>query len=168
MEQTASFRRRRLPTMVRFRNRYLLCTVEFELGGDRAVAQVTARTLYAAVRSSVEINFGDVGAGNAIPVLSMKLWSPPLALAIIRASRDHYTTVWAAITMINALPQTNPDNPVRISVIHVGATIRACQKAAADHAGRLIVENRKLQLPVERLESAYRSAEQELLEMEPA
>jgi ribonuclease P/MRP protein subunit POP5 len=154
--------------MVRFRNRYLLCTVEFERGGDEAVSLVTGRALYVAVRSSVETNFGDVGAGLAIPVLSVKLWSPPLALAIIRASRDHFATVWAAITMINALPRASPGNPVRITVIHVGATIRACQKAAAEYGARLIAENKRLDIPVERLELALRSAQQELQETEAA
>jgi RNase P/RNase MRP subunit POP5 len=154
--------------MVRFRNRYLLCTVEYEQSEDVALSQLSGRIIHAAVKSSVELNFGDVGAGQANPVLSVKLWSAPLALAIIRASRDHFTTVWSAITLITALPAASTDNPARITVIHVGATIRACQKSAADYAERLIQDERRAKKSVERLISAAAATDRELADMDPS
>jgi RNase P/RNase MRP subunit POP5 len=154
-------------SMVRFRNRYLLCTVEYAHGGDEALSQLSSRAIHSAVKSSIERNFGDVGAGHATPVLSVKLWSAPLSLAIIRASRDHFTTVWSAITLLTVLPPGKPDNPVRITVIHVGATIRACQKNAADHAERVIQDYRRLNMPVDRLISAAAVANQELTDIDP-
>jgi ribonuclease P/MRP protein subunit POP5 len=152
--------------MVRVRHRYLLCAVEYAQNSDAAVAALTPRVLHAALRSSVETNFGDVGAGHAVPSLAVKFWSPHLGLAIVRAHRDYYTTVWAAATMVTALPRTNAGNPVRLSVVHVGATIRACQKSAVQYAELLIAEKRLAKQPVDRLRAAMQSAERELDEMD--
>jgi ribonuclease P/MRP protein subunit POP5 len=152
--------------MVRVRNRYLLCAIEYANNSEATVAQLAPRALHAAIRASVEYNFGDVGAGCALPSLAVKFWSPHLSLAIVRAHRDHYQVVWAAATLVTALPAANTSNPVRISVVHVGATIRACQKSAVEYAERLIVAKRTAMLPVDRVRAAMQSAQQELSAME--
>lgn len=152
--------------MVRVRNRYLLCAIDYAQGTEAAVAKLSPRAIHAALRSSVELNFGDVGSGHALPSLSVKFWSPHLGLAIVRAHRDHYRTVWAAATLVTALPAANAANPARVSVVHVGATIRACQKAAVDYAERLIAEKRAAQLPAGRVRAAMQAAQQELNDME--
>lgn len=152
--------------MVRMRNRYLLCAIEYERDSEATVARLSPRALHAAIRASVELNFGDVGAGRALPSLAVKFWSPALGLAIVRAHRDHYRTTWAAVTLVSALPAAGAARPARISVIHVGATIRACQKAAVEHGERVIAEKKAACLPADRAQAATLAARQELVEME--
>lgn len=152
--------------MVRFKNRYLLCAVEFDQNKSDELQKLSSREIYSTVRSSVESNFGDIGAGQSLPVLSVKYWSPHLGFAIVRASREHYTTVWSAITLITGFPSSTLRTSSRISVVHVGATIRACQRAAADFAERLIKESMLKGEPCERLQSAASTVQRDLAEME--
>lgn len=153
-------------TMVRFRNRYLLCSIEFQYDSARTAMALTPRTITNTVKHSLTVNFGDIGSGQAAPVLSVKYWSGPLALAVVRASRDFYTTVWAAITLTTAMPRDRLDNPVRITVVHVGATIRACQKAALRYSELVIAAERRRGLPVDHLEAEARATHRDLAEME--
>lgn len=159
--------------MVRFKNRYLVCAVEFERDEQEQQQRLNAREIYGAMRNSVEHNFGNIGAGHALAVLSVKYWSPHLGLAIVRASREHFNTVWAAITFITEFGSSSARTKARMSVVHVGATIRACQKASADYAERLIREVASSSQPERsssegsnRLRSAATTLQQDLAEMD--
>lgn len=154
--------------MVRVRHRYLLCAIEFQHGNDAAVAALVPRSIHLALRTSIETNFGDIGAGRAVPSLAVKFWSPFLGLAVVRAHREFFETVWAAATLVTAIPAGKTDNTARISVIHVGATIRSCQKNAVEYAERLIKAKRVENEPLERLQAALKSAERELESMDNA
>lgn len=108
--------------MVRVRYRYLLCAIERSSPSPPLSPSALLRLL----RASIEHNFGDVGAGTAQPGLSVKFCCPHLGLALVRAHRQVYRLVWSAATAITAV---NGD-AARISVVHVGATIRQCQRSA--------------------------------------
>lgn len=148
--------------MVRFKNRYLLCVLETEHGDDAEMQRLTSRALLTALRASVVENFGDVGAGHTATSLAIKLWSPALRIAIVRAARDHFRTVWAAASFITELPTISTAGQVRFRVIHVGGTIRACQGPGAKHARELILEQRKRGVDAKALVAAAASAEREL------
>lgn len=148
--------------MVRFKNRYLLCVIDTEYGEDADVFNVQSREILSAVRSSLSLNFGDLAVGQSMASLAVKLWSPALAMCILRCSRDHFRTVWAATSLVasfSGLPQLGH---VRFSVIHVGGTIRACQKSAAAHAKNIILEKKLTGKDTVKLESAAASFRNEL------
>lgn len=149
--------------MVRVRHRYLLCAIEFESKSDATVSSLSPRAIHHALRTSIESNFGDIGAGRAVPSLAVKFWSPHLGLAVVRAHRDFYETVWAAATLLTSIaPNTSHTNLARVSVIHVGATIRSCQKSALIYSERLIMAVRDANESTERLQAAMETAEREL------
>lgn len=145
--------------MVRFKNRYLLCYIETDGANASYLLNQDSRDISHLVRSSLQRNFGDHAYGELISSLSVKLWSPALSLCLIRCARDHYRTLWAAITLITSLSQkdthpppnvdlidSNPTSPtptIRFTVIHIGGTIRSCQKSAIDHARQLILRARE-------------------------
>lgn len=148
--------------MVRFKNRYLLCVVDAEYGQDADVFNVQSREILSAVRSSLSTNFGDLAVGQSMASLAVKLWSPALAMCILRCSRDHFRTVWAATCLVTDFSGVPQLGHVRFSVIHVGGTIRACQKSAAEHAKNIILEKKRTGKDTLKLESAAASVRNEI------
>lgn len=128
--------------MVRFKNRYLLCLIDTEHGKDGDIMELQPRDLLTAIRSSLSTNFGDFAVGQSMSSLAIKLWSPALAMCIIRCSRDNFKTVWAAISLIVEISSFQRMGRLRFTVVHVGGTIRACQKSAAQRARRIILEKK--------------------------
>ncbi|KAK4046448.1 RNA-binding protein pop5 [Microbotryomycetes sp. JL201] len=78
------------------------------------------------LRDSLAANFGDIGAGEVGGTFSIKYFSQQTHTAIIRVSRQHFRTLWAALTLLRALH----GQPVIARVVHVGGTIRKTQHAA--------------------------------------
>lgn len=127
--------------MVRFKNRYLLCVIEHDSCNDGVVESVNSRSILSAVRTSVQTNFGDISAGKLSSALTVKFWSPALRLALIRSSRDHFRTVWAAISMVTFLDCLPETVRIRLRVVHVGGTIRSCQKSGAKISKQLLLDS---------------------------
>lgn len=152
--------------MVRFKNRYLLCAIDTEYGGDREMLTIQSRELLSAVRASLATNFGDLAVGQSMASLAVKLWSPALNLCILRCSRDYFRTAWAATCLITELISSPQLGRVRFSVIHVGGTIRSCQKSAAQHARTIIFEKRAVHKDAGKTESAASSMMNEMYAME--
>ncbi|POY74977.1 hypothetical protein BMF94_1953 [Rhodotorula taiwanensis] len=106
--------------MVRFKHRYLLVHLVFpdqlELPSSStsssAAAQpatpastlpqatLTESGLINLLRDSLSVNFGDVGAGEVGGTFSIKYFSSATSTVIIRVSREHYRTLWAALTLL--------------------------------------------------------------------
>lgn len=128
--------------MVRFKNRYLLCSIDCEPHMSDKLYNVEARELQNAIRYSVSKNFGDFAIARVSNSLAVKTWSPALSLCLVRCHRDHFRTVWAAITLLSNLHPICNVAPVRFSVIHVGGTMRSCTKTAVEHGRHLILEAR--------------------------
>ncbi len=127
--------------MVRFKNRYLLCVIEHDAYDSKTLENISVRSINSAVRTSVQTNFGDIIVGKLANALAVKFWSPALGLALIRSSRDELRQVWASISMINCLDCLPETVTIRIQVIHVGGTIRSCQKSAVDYARKLLLKS---------------------------
>lgn len=63
----------------------------------------------------------------------VKYFNPQTSLCIIRCARDHHRSVWTAITLTNKIKAK-----VTLTCIHIGGTIRACQKAVLKHHKKLL------------------------------
>lgn len=154
--------------MVRFKNRYLLCIIdsEYDQAADSDIFNLHARQIMATIRASLSLNFGDLAVGQLFTSLAVKLWSPALGMCIIRSSRDHVRTVWAAVSLVTAIEGVPSLGLVRLHVVHVGGTIRSCQKSATEHAQHIIVKKKSKGVEANRLEAAASSFKQDMDTME--
>ncbi|RKP06510.1 Rpp14/Pop5 family-domain-containing protein [Thamnocephalis sphaerospora] len=120
--------------MVRFKNRYLLIEILYEAPQESAalralqpvVENLSTRELSKLVREAIQENFGDYGAGVTNTGLQVKYFNPLTGLGIIRAPRDHFRLVWAALTFMRKVH----NRPCVIRVIHTSGTIRSAQSRA--------------------------------------
>jgi len=110
--------------MVRFKNRYLLAELRWEDG--RRPDTVTGYNLLNAIKDSLQYNFGDFGLGSNLQSLQVKYFNPTTNMCIVRCNRDHHNIVWAALSFIGVIAK----HSVSIHVLHVGGTVKLCQKAA--------------------------------------
>merc|ERR1711879_212904 len=110
--------------MVRFKNRYLL--VELVWGDGMVDSSISSENLKREVKHQIQLNFGDFGVGLIQATLQVKYWNHLTNLCIIRCARDYYKMVWAAVTMISTLNQRS----VLFRLVHLGGSVRSCQKAA--------------------------------------
>ncbi|GAA5987302.1 hypothetical protein JCM11641_002676 [Rhodosporidiobolus odoratus] len=135
--------------MVRFKHRYLLCHLIFPAALDtssigtcssscltssststpRPPPQISESGLINLLRDSLSVNFGDVGAGEVGGTFSIKYLSPSTSTLIIRVSREHYRTLWAALTLLRKIG----GQEVIARVVHISGTIRKTQHAAIAH-----------------------------------
>lgn len=152
--------------MVRFKNRYLLCMIDAEYNSSQNVYSITQQDIISVVRASISGNFGDLAAGQLSSSLTVKLWSPALSICVIRSTRENFRTVWGAISLITELRHHPQMGRVRFTVVHVGGTIRACQKSAIEHARKRIVEDLNKGRETQKLESALQSVNKEMDSME--
>lgn len=126
--------------MVRFKNRYLLCRIDGEPDMASKLYNLTSREFYNAIRYSLSRNFGDLAIAQLSSSLAVKSWSPALSLCLVRSTRDHFRTVWAALTFLSTLQPICDVGRVRITVIHTGGTIRSCTQPAIIYARQLILD----------------------------
>ncbi|GAA5938061.1 RNA-binding protein POP5 [Sporobolomyces koalae] len=138
--------------MVRFKHRYILCTLIFPDSGaldhlprlatateqsdakiklndvdpPNPLPAITESAMIHLLRDSLSVNFGDVGAGEVGGTFSIKYLSPSTMTMIIRVSREHYQTLWASLTLLRKIG----GKPVIVRVTHVSGTIRKVQHAA--------------------------------------
>ncbi|GAB0491449.1 hypothetical protein MMPV_002703 [Pyropia vietnamensis] len=112
--------------MVRFKNRYLLISLDSPPSplrstpapvdnGDAKVLThppplppqlargLDARVLSHAVRDAIRAHFGPVAAAATSASVSVKFLCPGLRLALIRVGRDDVRLVWAAVTLITGI-----------------------------------------------------------------
>jgi len=120
--------------MVRFKNRWIL--VEFlplPYPNQQSVA-LDSKQIYAALKQSVIVNFGDTGWGAVGSSLNVKYFSPATNICIIRVARDPYRIAWGAVTYLSSI-----DGQKYIpNVIHVSGTIKHAQLAAINHNREVI------------------------------
>ncbi|BGP20664.1 hypothetical protein JCM10213_001090 [Rhodosporidiobolus nylandii] len=132
--------------MVRFKHRYLLCHLVFPASalddahpstsnGAATPAEavpppsLSEGAIIGLLRDSLNVNFGDVGAGEVGGTFSVKYLSPQTSTLIIRVSREHYRTLWAALTLLRRVG----GQECVARVVHVSGTIRKTQHAAIAH-----------------------------------
>ncbi|GJN94205.1 hypothetical protein Rhopal_007279-T1 [Rhodotorula paludigena] len=135
--------------MVRFKHRYLLVHLVFPATLDSPLSAsapsasndptlppaqppappLSESALISLLRDSLSVNFGDVGAGEVGGTFSIKYLSPATSTLIVRVSREHHRTLWAALTLLRKVG----GQECIARVVHVSGTIRKTQHAAIRH-----------------------------------
>ncbi|KIK03771.1 hypothetical protein K443DRAFT_652008 [Laccaria amethystina LaAM-08-1] len=128
--------------MVRFKNRWLL--VEFiplELEKPKpGTSRLDGKTIWAALKQSIQNNFGDTGWGAVALSLTVKYFSPTTNICIIRVGRDHHQVAWAGLTLLTSITGFR----YIPNVVHLSGTIRHAQLAAIAHNREVIGRYRAL------------------------
>ncbi|XP_028857198.1 ribonuclease P/MRP protein subunit POP5 [Denticeps clupeoides] len=118
--------------MVRFKSRYLLCEVSVsERGGLQLLEE---RAVHQAVRSAVARSHGDYGAALLQLGFSVKYVNGPTGVVLLRCRKSHYRLVWSAVTFISSIESRRRKVQCSFNCIHVGGTIRTCQKFLARYS----------------------------------
>ncbi|KIY66854.1 hypothetical protein CYLTODRAFT_437284 [Cylindrobasidium torrendii FP15055 ss-10] len=124
--------------MVRFKNRWLL--VEFiPLDQTKpAPSRLDSKIIWAALRDSIQENFGDFGWGAVSHSLTVKYFSPTTNICIIRVAREQHRIARGGVTLIKAI------DGVRILpfVIDLTGTIKHAQLSAIEHNRKTIARYR--------------------------
>jgi ribonuclease P/MRP protein subunit POP5 len=157
--------------MVRIKSRYLLVNVLYPELDSKAsnlkvpdVVQyhqpttdnITAHDLWKGIRAEVNNLFGDYGGGAVAGSISksivcyegtvlkfvVKYWSPATSTFILRVSREHYRTAWAAMTLMNRVPVKGGRNCV-FRVVRVSGTIKKSQEEVIRRAREMILKARR-------------------------
>ncbi|XP_012676693.1 ribonuclease P/MRP protein subunit POP5 [Clupea harengus] len=112
--------------MVRFKSRYLLCEVCVE---DRSsLLLLEERAIFHAVKTAVARSHGDYGAALLILSFAVKYVNAHTGIILIRCRKSHYRILWSALPFISCLENRGQKVQCLISCLHVGGTIRTCQK----------------------------------------
>lgn len=128
--------------MVGFKNRYMVMEVFLDPDKDLAAPEpitITQFNLSKAIKDSILLNFGECGLASSVNSFQVKYVNRITKLCIIRASREEYQKVWAAITMVRSIGNC----PVTFNLLDLSGNIEAC-KAAALKCDQLKFEHYKL------------------------
>ncbi|KAL0236209.1 hypothetical protein GEMRC1_002791 [Eukaryota sp. GEM-RC1] len=117
--------------MVRFKSRYLLCEIFWESGLNNAHSD--SNTFKMSIKKAIDSCFGAYGLGLCQSSLNVKYFNNVTNLSIVKISRDHFQSLWVALTLIRNFAGQR----CAIRVIHTGGSMRSCQKAALEHSRRL-------------------------------
>ncbi|XP_050972422.1 ribonuclease P/MRP protein subunit POP5 [Labeo rohita] len=112
--------------MVRFKSRYLLC--EFCLPERSRLQLLEERTVYHTLRKAVNQVHGDYGAAICNIGLSVKYMNAHTGVVLIRCKKNYYRLIWSALPFITAFENRGQRVQCFLSCLHVGGTIRSCQK----------------------------------------
>jgi ribonuclease P/MRP protein subunit POP5 len=79
--------------------------------------------------------FSFVAFWRLFSLLAVKYWNPATGLAIFRMSRAQLRLVWTSLTLLTQLNS----RAVSIRVLHVGGTIRSCQRALIRYSKQVLL-----------------------------
>eukprot|EP00035_Acanthoeca_spectabilis_P016380 m.333729 g.333729 ORF g.333729 m.333729 type:complete len:150 (+) comp16522_c0_seq23:203-652(+) len=113
--------------MVRLKHRYLLTELIF---ADGKVDTATKwGDLLRAVKDGVASAHGDYGVACVMSSIQIKYFNAHTRILLLRISRDHYEMLWSALTLMTSFEQRE----CLFRVVHLGGTIRSCQKFLLKH-----------------------------------
>ncbi|KAK0472055.1 hypothetical protein IW261DRAFT_1509852 [Armillaria novae-zelandiae] len=124
--------------MVRFKNRWLLVELIPVGQQQRAPTRLDAKQIWAALKESIQVHFGDVGWGSVSHSLTVKYFSPTTNICIIRVARDHHRVARGGITLLDSI------DGIRIIpyVIDMSGTIKHAQLSTIEHNRKVIAQYR--------------------------
>lgn len=108
--------------MVRVKSRYLLCEIHVSDQSKRLL--IDDRAISAAVKEAVTRTHGDYGAAQCAIGFSVKYVNALTGVLFLRCPKSSYQLIWSALPFITCVGRT----PCFITCLHVGGTIRTCQK----------------------------------------
>ncbi|MFH4977530.1 hypothetical protein AB6A40_004239 [Gnathostoma spinigerum] len=106
--------------MVKLKFRYLLAEVLVDEPGV-----ITERAIYYAIEKCIADLYGDFGVGAAKISLNVKVCDKATSITVIRISFDSVNHLLAAIPFVSFIDKV----PAVLRTLHVGATMRSCEKA---------------------------------------
>lgn len=112
--------------MVRFKNRYLLCEIVFDNPRHRQC--IEERAIMTTVRDVLARIHGDYGVGCCTVSLAVKYLNAYTGIVLLRCRREFYQMLWSIIPFITTIESKHQRYPCIFHTLHVGATIRTCQK----------------------------------------
>jgi ribonuclease P/MRP protein subunit POP5 len=113
--------------IMRFKNRYLLYEVIFE--DNKIDESINAGFVYKLLKDNIIYNLGELTWGLILQSYQVKYYNPLTNLLILRAPRDHYKLIQFCATCVTKIKHRS----TTMKLIHLGGTIRSCQKAALLH-----------------------------------
>uniref|UniRef100_A0A673YJQ6 Ribonuclease P/MRP protein subunit POP5 n=1 Tax=Salmo trutta TaxID=8032 RepID=A0A673YJQ6_SALTR len=109
-----------------FLRRYLLCEV---CVSDRSnLLLLDDRAIYTATKAAVARAHGDYGAALSSLGFSVKYLNAHTGIVFLRCRKSHYRLIWSALPFITSLENRGQRVPCFLNCLHVGGTIRTCQK----------------------------------------
>eukprot|EP00051_Salpingoeca_urceolata_P032537 m.497631 g.497631 ORF g.497631 m.497631 type:complete len:153 (+) comp51906_c0_seq1:202-660(+) len=108
--------------MVRVKRRYSLCELVYEDGGSDGA--LSAGALGRCIKDAVGRLHGDFGYGCVQSSLSVKYLNTDTRVAIVRCVREHHHLVQTALPTVASVG----GRQCFLRTLHVGGTIRSCQK----------------------------------------
>ncbi|XP_012375035.2 ribonuclease P/MRP protein subunit POP5 [Dasypus novemcinctus] len=112
--------------MVRFKHRYLLC--ELVSDDPRCRLSLEDRVLNSLVRDTIPRVHGTFGAAACSIGFAVRYLNAYTGIVLLRCRKEFYQLVWSALPFITYLENKGHRYPCFFNTLHVGGTIRTCQK----------------------------------------
>ncbi|XP_032086017.1 ribonuclease P/MRP protein subunit POP5 [Thamnophis elegans] len=112
--------------MVRFKNRYFLCEIISE--DPRCQQFIEERIVHNTVKNAVARIHGDFGFACCSIAFSVKYLNAYTGVVLFCCRKVFYRLLWSSLPFITHLENRSQHCPCSFNTLHVGATIRTCQK----------------------------------------
>ncbi|XP_037113791.1 ribonuclease P/MRP protein subunit POP5 [Syngnathus acus] len=112
--------------MVRLKSRYLLC--EINVTDRNSLLLLNDKAIAEAVKEAVARIHGDYGAAMCSRRFSVKYLNTQTGMAFLRFPKMSYKLLWSALPFITSIETRWQKIPCFLNCLHVGGTIRTCQK----------------------------------------
>ncbi|XP_042297489.1 ribonuclease P/MRP protein subunit POP5 [Sceloporus undulatus] len=112
--------------MVRFKNRYFLCEILSE--DPRCRQLIEERTVHTSVKNAIARIHGDFGLACCSIAFSIKYLNAYTGIVLLCCRKDFYRLLGSSLPFITHLENKNQRYPCSFNTLHVGATVRTCQK----------------------------------------
>ncbi|XP_032434078.1 ribonuclease P/MRP protein subunit POP5 [Xiphophorus hellerii] len=113
-------------TMVRVKSRHLLC--EINVSDRRDLLKLDDRAVKGTVKAAVARTHGDYGAALCSIRFCVKYLNAHTGIVFLRFPKDCYKLLWSALPFITSIECRGRIIPCFFNCLHVGGTIRTCQK----------------------------------------
>ncbi|XP_040276181.1 ribonuclease P/MRP protein subunit POP5 [Bufo gargarizans] len=111
---------------MRFKSRYFLC--ELVLEDPRLKQNISQGTVFYNVREAVARLHGDFGAAAFSIGLSVKYLNAYTGIILLRCRKESHQLLWSSLPFITSLENRGQRYACFINTLHIGGTIRTCQK----------------------------------------
>ncbi|XP_022373245.1 ribonuclease P/MRP protein subunit POP5 isoform X2 [Enhydra lutris kenyoni] len=112
--------------MVRFKHRYLLCEVVSD--DPRCRLSLEDRVLGGLIRDTIARVHGTFGAASCSIGFAVRYLNAYTGVVLLRCRKEFYHLVCSALPFITYLENKGHRYPCFLNTLHVGGTIRTCQK----------------------------------------
>ncbi|XP_008705891.1 ribonuclease P/MRP protein subunit POP5 isoform X1 [Ursus americanus] len=123
--------------MVRFKHRYLLCEVVSD--DPRCRLSLEDRVLGGLIRDTISRVHGTFGAASCSIGFAVRYLNAYTGIVLLRCRKEFYQLVCSALPFITYLENKGHRYPCFLNTLHVGGTIRTCQKFLINYNRRQLL-----------------------------